>query len=78
MSAEFWAIVGSAITVLIAVGATNRRMDERFDHVNRRIDEMSARIDDLAQHVSRLAGRFEEMSRWSKDIVEALVHRTAA
>jgi hypothetical protein len=32
----------------------------------------------LNGRLSRLEGRFEEMSRWSKDLMEALVRRPAA
>jgi hypothetical protein len=71
VSAESWTVIGSALAILFAVGATSRE-------TNRRIDALSRRIDDLAERVSRLEGRFEEMSRWSKDIVEALVRRPAA
>ncbi|MDE3076059.1 MAG: hypothetical protein KGJ86_11575 [Chloroflexota bacterium] len=71
MSAEFWAIVGTAITVLIATGVEHR-------DTSRRIDDLAQRVSDLAQRVSRLDGAFDEMKRWTKDLVEAVLHRPAA
>jgi predicted nuclease with TOPRIM domain len=56
----------------------NSRIDMRFDQLSRRIDELSRRFDELNERLSRLEGRFDEMARWSKDIVEALVRRPAA
>jgi hypothetical protein len=55
VSAEFWAIIGVGITVLVTVGAGWREGTRRFDefarHVDSRFDEVNRRIDDLAQRV---------------------------
>jgi DNA-binding transcriptional regulator GbsR (MarR family) len=71
VSAEFWAVVGTAVAVLVAIGTLQRDLHGRINH-------LEARMDDIAQRLSRLEGRFDEMSHWTKDLVEALVHRPAA
>ena len=78
MSAEFWAIVGMGLTVLVAIGAGQRENNRRFDDVNRRFDDINRRLDTLNERLSRLEGRFEEMRAWSQQIVDALVRRPAA
>jgi ABC-type multidrug transport system fused ATPase/permease subunit len=71
MSAEFWAVVGIGVTLLLAFGASQRETYRRFDVINERLDTLNERL-------SRLEARFDEMSRWSKDLLEALVRRSAA
>ncbi|MFI5266238.1 MAG: hypothetical protein ACHQ7M_02560 [Chloroflexota bacterium] len=89
MSADFWAVIGTAVAVLVAITAQGRdlrrrmerletRIDVRFDAVNQRSDAVNERLDDVSGWLSPLEGHFEEMGRWSKDLVEALVRRPAA
>ncbi|HLY64583.1 MAG TPA: hypothetical protein VKU60_03525 [Chloroflexota bacterium] len=71
MSAEFWAVVGIGVSLLVAFGAGQRE-------TYRRLDTLSERISRLEERVAHLEGRFEEMTRWSKDLVEAILRRPAA
>ncbi|HLG71296.1 MAG TPA: hypothetical protein VK009_12790 [Chloroflexota bacterium] len=78
MSAEFWAVIGTAVAILVAIGAQHRdlhvrldRIEARIDRVESRIDRLEARIERLEQRVeglaerlSRLEGHFDELRAW--------------
>ena len=82
MSTEFWAIIGTGISVLVAIAVSSHETTRRFDRMNEsmnaRFDRMNERLADMQADIVRLQGSFEEMRRWTTDLVNAVLRRPAA
>ena len=66
MSADFWAVIGTAVAVLVAITAQGHDLRQLMEPLKGRIDAVNLRLDDVNGRFSRFEGRFDEMNRWSK------------
>ena len=65
MSPDFWAIITTGITILIAIAASNRSLRREMSE---RIDRLSEGLGDVRERLARVEGLLEGfgLTRWKR------------